>query len=286
MSKLLPLHIAHLRAAGYSKNTREDREHLLIRADRALPYGIDQPTCTELEDFLSFDGWSQWTRCTYYGHIAGFYEWASSGRDPHLEFNPAAELVRPKSPEADPDPCTDDELAAALERSPAFWQLAIILGAYAGLRSGEISRLHREHVTEDHITVLHGKGDRSAKLPAHPEIWSRVKDMPAGPLFPKKDDIPGCADLTDRQRRHFNRIGLPQIHLHMFRHWYACMLLRQGVNIRTVQTLMRHKSLQTTAAYLLVVDEQRRLAIRTLPVLTQVQEEIPDEEENPQQEAA
>ena len=38
-----------------------------------------------------------------------------------------------------------------------------------------------------------------------------------------------------------------------------------GNDARTVQELMRHKSLVSTQGYTQVVSEQRRLAIRTLP---------------------
>jgi len=72
--------------------------------------------------------------------------------------------------------------------------------------------------------------------------------------------------MTSLASYHFAKIGLPGLHMHMFRHWYAVALLDAGVDIRTVQSLMRHKSLNDTATYLQIRDEQRRLAVNTLPV--------------------
>jgi integrase/recombinase XerD len=272
MSTLLAPHLVHLRAAGYAANTVHDRERLLRHADRELPYGVDTPTVEEITTWLARPGWSAWTRHTYYNHLVGFYAWACEGDAPYLDHNPIAGLKRPKPGDADPDPVTDDELADALNRSDDRWRLAITCAAFAGLRSGEIGRLRREHVTADTITVWHGKGDRSAKLPTHPEIWRLIEPRPLGVLFPS-NGASGTADLTSLQRAHFDSLGMPDIHLHRFRHWYATMLLKQGVDIRTVQTLMRHKSIQTTAGYLLVVDEQRRLANSTLPVPSSPQQE-------------
>lgn len=43
MSDLIEGHIAHIRAAGYSTVTITDREEVLRRVDRDLPYGLDAP---------------------------------------------------------------------------------------------------------------------------------------------------------------------------------------------------------------------------------------------------
>jgi len=274
MSVLIELHLTHLRAAGRSPATIRDRSRLLLAADKALPYGIDAPTTEELTEFLATPGWSTWTRCTYFGHLVGFYDWATAGDQPYLSLNPAKTLTRPKCPDSDPDPVTDDELDQALARSPERWQDIITCAAYAGLRAGEIARLRREHINQEFVTVWYGKGGRTLKVPTHAEIWRRFVDRPPGLLVPDRNGAVAVRMSADA-RRHFDTIGMPTLHLHRFRHWFATMLLRQGNDIRTVQTLMRHKSLQTTAAYLLVADEQRRLAISTLPVRS-----------NPQQEAA
>lgn len=52
---------------------------------------------------------------------------------------------------------------------------------------------------------------------------------------------------------------------HQLRHWYATELVRAGVNLRIVQTLMRHASLQTTARYTKIDEQQARDALAALP---------------------
>lgn len=266
MSTLLPAHIRHLQAAGRSPRTIGDRQRVLQAADRSpsLPYGIDQASTDELAAWLSNPRWSAWTRCTYHRHIAGFYRWATDPAHPRLTFDPAAVLVAPRSPDADPKPVTDQELATALARSSDWWQLVIALGAYGGLRASEMAGLRREDVTQAAITIA-GKGNRTKQVPTHPEIWARVRDAGPGSLLGLRGramhkHLPGLA------RRHFDHIGLPDVHLHRFRHWYATALLMGGADIVTVRDLMRHKSIKTTEAYLGIVDGQRRLAISTLPV--------------------
>lgn len=52
---------------------------------------------------------------------------------------------------------------------------------------------------------------------------------------------------------------------HGLRAWFATSMLRAGVDVRIVQTLMRHVSLNTTMLYLEVVDEERLAAVLRLP---------------------
>lgn len=266
MTKLLKPHITHLRASGYSANTINDRERLLRYADDRLPYGVDTPSTEELAEFLAAGGWAGWTLLTYYRHLNGFYTWSCSGQAPHIDWNPLATIKAPRPPDSDPDPVTDDELRLALKFSNPRWQLIIVLAAYAGLRASEIARCRREHITAESI-IVNGKGNKTKYLPCHPEIWARVEHMPAGLLFPSPR-TGGVMNLTTPARVHFDYLGLYDVHLHRFRHWYGTMLLRMGADIRTVQELMRHASIRSTVAYTAVVDGQRRFAVSTLPVLT------------------
>jgi integrase/recombinase XerD len=52
--------------------------------------------------------------------------------------------------------------------------------------------------------------------------------------------------------------------IHRCRRVYGTRLLRAGVNIRTVQQLMRHSNLDTTAAYTAVNEVELRNAIDML----------------------
>ena len=264
---LIDAHVAHLRAGGYAERTITDRRDLLSRMDDQLPEGLCESTTDELADWLSEPGWSQWTRATYHRHVRGFFRWACGGTDPWLDWDPSADLARPRDPNRVPHPVTEEELNAALSRSDRRWRLVIVLAAYAGLRAGEISRLRREDVTEAQIRIVKGKGGRDAVLPTHPAIWALVARMPAGLLVRGRDGRALTGNgLSVSARHHFDSIGMPEVHLHRFRHRYATALLLAGSDIRTVQDLMRHSSLATTAGYIAVTDEQLVRAVSALPM--------------------
>jgi integrase/recombinase XerD len=63
--------------------------------------------------------------------------------------------------------------------------------------------------------------------------------------------------------RHFHRLGIDGSS-HRNRHLYGTELLRNGVNIRVVQELMRHADMATTVRYLGVDEEDKYKAIHGL----------------------
>lgn len=54
------------------------------------------------------------------------------------------------------------------------------------------------------------------------------------------------------------------IHAHQLRHWYATELLRNGVDLRSIQKLLGHKNIETTARYLDIEDSMLEKAVAVL----------------------
>jgi integrase/recombinase XerD len=248
MSDLIEAHLRHCRSRGLSPRTLEGRHTVLYRLDRELPMGIAEATTEELEDFLATDGFARWTRCTYYGHIVGFFRWATDPSRLHLDYDPSAGLIRPVPPQCRPRPVTDDQLLYALTNLPAPWNVYARLAAYAGARCW---------------------------LKTHPEIWRAVRHFPAGRIaWTRRGCVPSARYISVRGAAQLDDIGLANVTFHMFRHWYGTTMHKPrefggaGASLRCTQENLGHANPSTTAIYTAVSDGERDAGIVALPTFT------------------
>ena len=139
---------------------------------------------------------------------------------------------------------------------------AILTACYAaGLRISEAVSLRPADIDSERmvIRVEQGKGAKDRYVMLSPRLLAILRDYwrrtrPAGDwLFPgRSPSRPISRDAVgqacDRARR---LSGIPK-HLtpHSLRHAFACHLLEAGTDVRTIQLLLGHRGLATTARYL------------------------------------
>ena len=137
---------------------------------------------------------------------------------------------------------------------------AILMTAYAaGLRISEVVALRLEDIDSQRMVlrVRQGKGRRDRNVMPSPRLLALLRDYwrlarPADWLFP--GDVPGrpitagsvhgiCAQAA-------RAAGLGKhVTVHTLRHSFATHLLEAGTDIRTIQVLLGHRNLKTTAIY-------------------------------------
>jgi site-specific recombinase XerD len=252
-----------LRANNCGNNTIEDRLNHLANFAATHP-GFPDVTATQITNWLGRPNYAQWSRATYFGHLRSYFTFAVDVG--FVQVDPMARMRHPKPGKSVPRPLTPAQvavvLAAATNTNLHAW---LILGLYAGLRAHEIAKIRGEDVEQDQLYVF-GKGGQGKFLPTHPLIWDLAKTMPrAGWWFPTCSSTghvrsTGVSTMTSRL---FAANGI-EGSIHRCRHTYATQLLRAGVNIRVVQTLMRHASLTSTQIYTAVDEDERRAAINRL----------------------
>ena len=181
----------------------------------------------------------------------------------------AAEVFHMKEPQKNPQILSAGEAKRLLTMAGKL-QVRVLLsiGYGAGLRVSEVVKLKVKHIDSalGIIRVEQAKGKKDRQVMLSPETldllreWWKVRTakydagVPAGErwLFPgRREGRP----LTPRQvTRLFHETveaaGIKKkVTLHTLRHSFATHLFDRGVDIRTIQALLGHEKLETTARY-------------------------------------
>ena len=212
--------------------------------------------------------WSQSTAATYHSYLRSWFTWLTIMD--HRSDNPMVKLGSPRYPDRVPRPVSDDDLVRLLV-TPMHHRtrVMILLAALAGLRVHEIAKLRGEDVDLSKPALhVEGKGRRTAWIPLHPLLVEAALTMPPkGFWFPANSRRPGhhvhsksVSDIIGNAMRRAGTRGTP----HGLRHWFGSTLLDDGADLRTIQDLLRHRSLATTQIYTKVTDERRTEAVDRL----------------------
>ena len=165
-----------------------------------------------------------------------------------------------------------EEIKALLEAPLSLRDRAVLAVLYgSGLRVTEAAQLKPSDIDarRNVLWVRQGKGrkDRQTLLPAKLlELLRRYwrAERPGDWLFPIHDRTrpvgPKAIYLACRGAAQAAGLRRP-VHPHLLRHAFATHLLESGTNLRTIQILLGHANLETTARYLQVAD----VAVRSTP---------------------
>lgn len=261
-------YLEHLRRAGRTPATIDGRREILSRLNRNLMYGLGQTTTAELATWLYQERWSQNTRYTYYMAMRGLYRWAVKPAVAWLSFDPTEDLEPVSPAKGRARPCTDEQLHTILTEAAQPFRMWATIAAYQGLRCIEIAQLDREHVSEQQLIVVRGKGGKPRVHDTDPYVWAAVKDQPPGPLARTEyGERATPFHVSSYSAAHFRRIGVQGVSMHNLRHWLGVNLQSRFRDIRVTQAALGHASLSSTQIYTDATDEQQRLARSTLPRL-------------------
>jgi site-specific recombinase XerD len=196
-----------------------------------------------------------------------------------------------KRPKSLPVVLSREEVALLLSLVPQPTDRLLLQTAYAcGLRASELLSLRVTDIDSSRMVlcVRHGKGGKDRVVPLSPALlealrahWRRWR--PTTWLFAGQTPT-GQRSLGALQRvvrRAVLAAGFTKkVSLHTLRHSYATHLLEAGVDVVTIQRLLGHRDLQTTARYLHLTPA--RLAqtpglLEGLPAATPESEPLPPE---------
>lgn len=266
-----------LNIKGYSMRTVEAYlTDLTIFLEFLKRQGIDSPfsnkvTLNHLRRFLSQQSALKFSPKTLARRIASlkaFYRWAK--KKGYISFNLASSLKAPKIPTNLPSFLTEAETEILFENfkpeSPKDYRdLMLFKLMYGcGLRISEAINLKVSDYSEvdGQIRVL-GKGSKERIIPLPYKLKHELdfylknvlpelaKRTPTVFMFPGKEGKPISDTLARKNlRKVLLKVGLAnKISPHGLRHSLATHLLARGVDIRIVQEILGHSSLNTTQIY-------------------------------------
>jgi integrase/recombinase XerC/integrase/recombinase XerD len=209
--------------------------------------------------------------------LKSFFNWLYEQK--MTETNHAHQLVCPKVPRKLPHFLSVDEVISILKylnSAPpeSSRQKSLFLLLYgAGLRISEACQLQWKNIqiSEQKILVL-GKGnkERYAMLPSFCiQHFENELGKNSGEKFVLGNEPMNPRAGFELIRKLGAAAGLMSpLHPHALRHSYATHLLASGTNLRVLQQLLGHESLQATEKYThLSVDHLARLIDKTHPLV-------------------
>jgi len=171
----------------------------------------------------------------------------------------------PKDRDRLPSILSKDEVARLINASGNLFRRALLMTLYGtGMRRSEVAHLKVSDVDGRRmiIRVVNGKGGKDRDLPLSPRLLETLREYwkwrkPRPYLFPTRSRRRGPDQpITDKAvwiacTEAARRASIPKrVTPHTLRHSWATHLLEAGNDLRTIQLLLGHGDLETTARYL------------------------------------
>lgn len=160
-----------------------------------------------------------------------------------------------------PEILSRDEVGLILAATPNLTHHTLLMTTYAaGLRVAEVCSLRVSDIDSKRmmLRVECGKGAKDRYSLLSPRLLDMLRlywqaTHPGAWLFPRRSDARRPIDVETAQRMYWaakKRAGITKEGgIHSLRHAFATHLLESGVDIHTIQRLMGHGHISTTARY-------------------------------------
>jgi site-specific recombinase XerD len=197
-----------------------------------------------------------------------------------LTLNPGSKVkflkVRDQKP---PRYLSQDEINVLLAVCKGQLKIMVLIGLYAGLRSGEICQLEWQdidlakkllRVANDETRTT--KSKKTRYIPMNDvliQVLEAFKDSqqnPEGRLFIRKSKQPMDVNaFWWSLHGAYKKASIQGAHVHTLRHTFASHLVMNGVDLYTVSKLLGHSKVQTTQIYAHLAQDHLRHSVNKLP---------------------
>jgi integrase/recombinase XerD len=250
--------IDDLQMRNYSPRTVEAYVAAVARLAHFCHCSPDQITSEQIRTFQLhlLDQGVSWSLFNQVVCGLRFFYVTSLGQPDRVPFLPYG-----KKPKTLPTVLSPDEVLHLFGAAPRLCDRVLLQTTYAcGLRVTEVIHLQLSDIDSARqvVWIHQGKGHKDRLVPLSPKLLAQLRAYwqqyrPRSWLFPgRKPQAPVCAaTVQDLVARVAGRAGLTKhVTPHTLRHSYATHLLEAGTDLCTIQKLLGHSALKTTARYL------------------------------------
>ena len=141
----------------------------------------------------------------------------------------------------------DEMLERARNDNKRYYLILLTLWR-TGIRNSELINLKKRDIKTDELTIRQGKGHKDRIVPLDNHLSDLLQYHTA--KMPLDDKV---FPLTSAQIRNISHRYQPKYEVvkpHTFRHSFAVHCLKSGMNLRSLQKILGHNDLATTAVYL------------------------------------
>ena len=224
-------------------------------------------TTEDLRSYLSFyqsqNGCSKITVDNVRRNLSSFFSWLEE--EDHILKSPIRRIHKIKSKTTVKETITDENIEKLRDGCVEVRDLAIIDLLYStGIRVGELVNLDIEDINfEERECIVYGKGDKERIVPILPPVREKILHY--------LDEIDRQGICISKEKALFlnqqgKRISRSTVYRtvqsqlrqggvqgkkspHVLRHTFATELLNNGADMRAIQELLGHASLQATQVY-------------------------------------
>jgi integrase/recombinase XerD len=188
-------------------------------------------------------------------------------KNEHIKDDPTVKLESSKVAKRLPEYLTENQIREVINVAKNYRDKVIMMVLYTtGARLSEIHRLNRNDI--DFINkkiIVIGKGNKQGTVYLNTEACEMLKKY----LGERIDNCEALFISNQKQRlgkryyqqmvkKYGQKVGISGVHPHLYRHSLASKMAIEGIQIQTIQEVLRHESISTTQMYAHLSNEKIR----------------------------
>ena len=147
----------------------------------------------------------------------------------------------------------EDEVLKVADLIYDPYRVLCLIAIYSGLRLGDVIGLKKGTVDfkKGWLVMRQQKTGNPVSIPIHPKLKEAFQAVKVWPLNDDDRIFPDAKmrNVSQAAKKAFKKAGIPWGSFHHFRHFAACHLLNQGIDVSIVQKVLGHANIGTTMRY-------------------------------------